>query len=423
MQRVVSIVLALSLCLTLTAGAVQVGTQADSKFSPAVTAQEWEVLALSNVERLKEGRLPLSTFDSLHQAARIRANELTQHYRSDHSRPDGSSCFTVLEDVNLHDWGGLGENIAKGQRTPAVVVAAWMDSPGHRGNILKEAYTHMGVGNDGSNSWEQFFLGTCTLTPQSVLPERETFLTGTSIDDMGALLVLSCSHGESYLPITKEMCTGYDPLSKGSQTIKVAYGSQTLSWEVTVEGAGEYPYTAAQAAGELNRLGLLQGVGTLADGSPDFALDKDCTRQEAVILLLRLLGRESAVTPADGNRNPFTDVANWAAPYLGYAYTNGIARGVSATTFQGEKAVSAAQGVTFVLRALGYESGLDFPWNGPWTLSNQLGLTLGQYPGEGDDAISRGEMVLLCRAALDCRLSQSDATLRQDLSQRGVIAS
>jgi uncharacterized protein YkwD len=52
-----------------------------------------------------------------------------------------------------------GENIAMGQRTPEEVVKAWMDSPGHRANILNNTYTHIGVGYvEGKNVWTQMFI-------------------------------------------------------------------------------------------------------------------------------------------------------------------------------------------------------------------------------------------------------------------------
>lgn len=62
-------------------------------------------------------------------------------------------------------------------------------------------------------------------------------------------------------------------------------------------------------------LGLFRGVGTLEDGSPDFALEKELTRQEAVAMLVRLLGEEQ--TALNGSWElPFTDVAEWAKPWV-----------------------------------------------------------------------------------------------------------
>ena len=135
---------------------------------------------------------------------------------------------------------------------------------------------------------------------------------------------------------------------------------------------------AESAADMLYELGLFQGKGTDADGRPDYALDDVPTRQEAVTMLVRLLGKESEAKSGSWTI-PFTDVAAWAAPYVGYAYANGLTTGVSASAFDGGSAVTAAQYITFVLRALGYRSGTDFQWNTSWELSDRLGITDGRY--------------------------------------------
>lgn len=75
--------------------------------------------------------------------------------------------------------------------------------------------------------------------------------------------------------------------------------------------------THTEAARCLYELGLFQGVGTNADGTPDFALDRAPTRAEAVTMLVRLLGKE-AEAKAGTWETPFTDVADWAKPYVGY---------------------------------------------------------------------------------------------------------
>ena len=76
----------------------------------------------------------------------------------DHTRPDGSSCFTALDEAGIR-YRAAGENIAYGQRTPEQVVEAWMDSPGHRANILSSYFTAIGVGYRSQGSyWVQLFV-------------------------------------------------------------------------------------------------------------------------------------------------------------------------------------------------------------------------------------------------------------------------
>lgn len=122
---------------------------------------------------------------------------------------------------------------------------------------------------------------------------------------------------------------------------------------------------AQEAAEMLYELGLFKGTGTDAAGKPVFDLGRAPTRAEAATMLVRLLGKGEDARSGSWEI-PFTDVANWAKPYVGYAYANGLTTGVSETRFGGSQTVTAAQFLTFALRALGYESGKDFSWDTAW---------------------------------------------------------
>lgn len=418
MKRFLSMLLALTLVLSLgvTAGAATGPEQISAGWREAMSANSWEALRLTNVERAKEGLNPLSTFDALHAAAQIRAREIGQVF--DHTRPNGQSCMTALNDVGLdpYDFTRSGENIASGYGSPASVVNGWMNSPGHRMNILTGPFTHLGMGSEGRR-WTQMFLGTCSPQVSRVSLGAAAYPVGTQIQDMDGVITLKCEHGTSYLPLSPEMCSGYDPHAVGKQTVNVQYRGQTVSLDVTLQGTAQ-----EAAAWELYRLGLFLGKGTLANGQPDFALEQQCSREEALTMLLRLLGREREIGAGDAAAHPFRDVSGWASPYVGFAYRNGIAYGTGAATFSGSNPTTVSQELTFLLRALGYQSGQDFDWAAPWSLSDQVGLTEGQYhAGHQNASISRGDVVLLCKAALDCKLAGKTITLRQDLTNRGVI--
>ena len=114
-----------------------------------------EVIRLTNAERKKEGLPALDTMTKLDKAAKIRADELKEKYS--HDRPDGSRCFTVLDDVNINGYSAVGENIALGQRSPEQVVQAWMNSEGHRRNIMNVQFEKIGVGYADNNGWVQLF--------------------------------------------------------------------------------------------------------------------------------------------------------------------------------------------------------------------------------------------------------------------------
>ncbi|WMC92692.1 CAP domain-containing protein [Kineothrix sp. MB12-C1] len=116
-----------------------------------------QVLDLVNAEREKAGLSALTMKDDLNAAALIRAKETTQSFS--HTRPNGTSFATVLKENNI-SYRTAGENIAWGQSTPEEVVTAWMNSEGHRANILNKSFTSIGVGYYVSNNtpyWSQLF--------------------------------------------------------------------------------------------------------------------------------------------------------------------------------------------------------------------------------------------------------------------------
>ena len=92
-------------------------------------------------------------------AAKVRVKELTELFS--HTRPDGTSCFTALEDAGA-SYMAAGENIAAGQFSPELVMYSWMNSEGHRANILSSNYSQIGIGcyyYNGVYYWVQLFIG------------------------------------------------------------------------------------------------------------------------------------------------------------------------------------------------------------------------------------------------------------------------
>lgn len=145
-----------------TQAATQQPTQAQPVQKPTTVVQESsfvdEVIRLVNIERNNVGLSSLAKNTTLCQAAQTRANEIISVF--DHVRPDGTSCFTVAEDYKIK-WTAIGENIAMGQKTPQEVVNTWMNSQGHRENILNSNYNQIGVGvvkSGGYYYWVQLFI-------------------------------------------------------------------------------------------------------------------------------------------------------------------------------------------------------------------------------------------------------------------------
>lgn len=124
---------------------------------PEDTQATAEVIRLVNAERAKQGLSPLTTNQTIAGVAQLRANELTTLF--DHTRPDGSRCFTALNQAGI-SYRAAGENIAMGYPTPQAVVEGWMNSPGHRANILNASFTTIGVGYCSQGRyWVQMFVG------------------------------------------------------------------------------------------------------------------------------------------------------------------------------------------------------------------------------------------------------------------------
>jgi uncharacterized protein YkwD len=123
---------------------------------------EKEVIRLTNLERAKHDLPALKSNAELNRAADNHAEKMADKGFFSHYGRDGSKPWDRAEDVG-YDSRGFGENIARGQRTPEEVVDAWMNSSGHRANILSSRFEDIGVGYE-DNYWVQSF-GTGDLDP------------------------------------------------------------------------------------------------------------------------------------------------------------------------------------------------------------------------------------------------------------------
>ena len=177
-------------------------------------------------------------------------------------------------------------------------------------------------------------------------------------------------------------------------------------------------YSAEESANALYELGLFQGTGETANGKPIYSLDAAPTRAQAVTMLVRLLGKE-AEAKAGTWTVPFSDLADWARPYVGYAYTNGLTNGLSAERFGSDDKVTANQYLTFILRALGYSSERDFQWDKANAFSDSLGLTHGEY--RASRSFTRGDTARISFAALAQARKDSSETLAAQLVRQGAV--
>lgn len=164
------------------------------------------------------------------------------------------------------------------------------------------------------------------------------------------------------------------------------------------------------AAEALWKDGLFLGSGD------SFNLDQPLTRAAGVTMIVRLLGKD-AEARAGSYQTPFTDLPDWAAPYVGYAYTLGITQGTSPTTFGPSTPMTAGQYLTLTLRALGYDDKAgDFSYDK--AVDKALSLGLAQSADlEGD--FLRGQAALISYNALAQTVKGTDKTLRSTITVPG----
>ena|GEM_PF-229688 len=172
--------------------------------------------------------------------------------------------------------------------------------------------------------------------------------------------------------------------------------------------------TATARADALKSLGLFQGTDN------GYELDRAATRTEAVVMLIRLLGKESEATGSTW-KHPFSDVPAWASNYIGYAYTKGITNGVSATKFDATSSANANMYLTFVLRAMNYsDSAGDFQYSSAATFASGIGLV---PSGVSTTSFMRGDVAVVSYQALLTKLKGSSTTLGAKLIGEGVFTS
>jgi uncharacterized YkwD family protein/spore coat assembly protein SafA len=126
-----------------------------------IKALESEVVRLVNIERSKQGLQPLKENWELSRVARYKSADMASKNYFAHESPTYGSPFRMMESFGIK-YSSAGENIAYGQKTPQQVMTAWMNSPGHRSNIMSPSFSQIGVGyatnKNGVPYWTQMFI-------------------------------------------------------------------------------------------------------------------------------------------------------------------------------------------------------------------------------------------------------------------------
>lgn len=137
-------------------------TGSDSTVDTNVSTQstfENKVLELVNAERAKNNLPALKMDESVRKVARIKSSDMSQNKYFNHTSPTYGTPFEMLKKYGI-SYRTAGENIAQGYTSPEAVVKGWMNSSGHRANILNSKYTKIGIGYEAKgNYWTQMFIG------------------------------------------------------------------------------------------------------------------------------------------------------------------------------------------------------------------------------------------------------------------------
>lgn len=139
------------------------GGQPDQDQNQSQSSFAYRVFELTNQERVKAGLLPLEWSDSLAAVALAHSKDMAIRGFFDHTNPDGLSPFDRMKNAGI-SYRRAAENIAAGQQSPEAVVNGWMNSSGHRANILNPQLTHLGVGYYAGGSYGSYWTQ-CFITP------------------------------------------------------------------------------------------------------------------------------------------------------------------------------------------------------------------------------------------------------------------
>lgn len=200
---------------------------------------EQQVVELTNQERAKNGLSPLKANAELNYAADKYAQDMSEGGFFSHTGQDGSKAWDRAEAVG-YEARMMGENIAAGQRTPEEVVQDWMNSPGHRANILQSKYADIGVGFY-NNYWVQDF-GSGDTNPISKIPDTSNSQIASkstptpaspstrtaTLDSVSSNPVLASAPASTFVAATPKSASDIDKETGSDELI----GNQAHDWLV-----------------------------------------------------------------------------------------------------------------------------------------------------------------------------------------------
>ena len=331
-----------SVISTVDNGNSQDTPQAEAKFPSdkiSVNDSEWEVLRLVNKERFQNGLNMLAMPEALQTACNTRENELVTLFS--HTRPNGGQPFTAISEK--FDFMTAGENIAGGQVSPSQVVDDWMNSPGHRANILNDKYGYIGVGflNSKPAYWVQLFSDSAEFTNVTTSTGKTNFASEAEM--LREYLICTDKNGVvSYLPIDIDVMTkdgnSYTLKLSGKTVTLTVGGTQSIGTFNDVKPTDWFADAVAWAVEENITTGT---------SATTFSPANTCTRAQILTFLWRAVG-----SPKQSGANPFSDVKTTDYFYDAalWASKNGM---VSGDTFGGSTPCTRSSTVIYLWKNAG----------------------------------------------------------------------
>lgn len=327
----------------------------------SVNKEEWEILRITNVERAKQGLFLLTMIDDLQRACDIREVELAESFS--HTRPNGEAPFTAIENFK---YAKAGENIYKCEAKSIAVsgeraMNSWMNSDGHRANILTSTYDYIGAGaydNEKLGTALQLFAGVSYPLVSAVTASGKTDYIDE--DEMQKdYLICTASNGlVSYVPLDIEYMTKTD----AGYTLELRITDPIV---LTTGGKSSNSSNSSKTEEKTNENAQAENVGTFTDVKSDayyanavkwaiernitkgtsdttFSPDDTCTRAQILSFLWRAVGSPKATI-----ENPFADLktSDYFYDAALWAYQKGM---VSGGNFEGSTPCTRASTVVYL---------------------------------------------------------------------------
>lgn len=220
----------------------------------------------------------------------------------------------------------------------------------------------------------------------------------------------------TYLAANHRYLVAEDTTARFTVSSKTAVADYCGTYSITRSAKPDYNAMAEA----LKTLSLFRGSGV--GYGQGFELERIPTRTEALIMLIRLLGEEDAAL-ACTSPQPFSDVADWAVPYVAYAYEKGYSNGIGSGLFGSSMTASVQMYTEFILRALGYSSTAQTDISDALVRAQRSGvITSGEADALASGDFLRADVVYLSFYALDSRISGSSVKLCDRLAVAGVFS-